>query len=106
MQEQNKQQTKQVEAQAEAQTKTVEYDLRMRNDKALEFEKRITLELELENKMKLLEKASELERAKTSDSSGGESSYDKLDMPKESGMRMPSIGATPPSVQINSSSLS
>lgn len=99
VQEQNKQQTLQLEAQADIQKKTTEYDLRKRNEKALELEKRITIQVELEGKIKLLERASELESQKMGQSeSSDKTAYDKVNLPKASGSRMPSMGTTPPQV--------
>lgn len=99
--EQSKQQTLQLEAQTEAQKKQIEYDLRLRNDKELEEQKRITLAMELENKIKLLERAAELEREKMSGiepkgEDSNQTAYDKVNLPAASGSRMPSMGTTPP----------
>lgn len=92
--EQAKLQTVQTEAQLEAQNMQMKYDLELRNQTQLEDEKRKTMALEIDGKKELLEKAAELENQKLEKEKSGETAYDKINLPKESGSRMPSVTPT------------
>jgi len=97
--EQAKMQSSQAQAQLDAQNLQLKYDLELRNQTQLEDEKRKTIALELDGKKELIEKAAEVENNKVSmqNKSNGESTaYDKIDLPKASGSRMPSVTPTIP----------
>jgi hypothetical protein len=93
--EQARAQTEQIKAQLEAQNLQLDKNLTLRNEKEMEVEKRKTMALELDGKIKLVKIASEVEQGNSpKESKGDDSAYDKLDMPKESGMRMASVTPT------------
>ena len=97
--EQAKMQSSQAQAQLDAQNLQLKYDLELRNQTQLEDEKRKTIALELDGKKELIEKAAEVENNKVSmqNKSNGESTaYDKINLPKASGSRMPSVTPTIP----------
>lgn len=91
--EQARMQTEQTKAQLELQTKQLEYDLKLRNDKQLEEEKRKTIALELDAKKELIRVAAEVENQKTQfqQSQNKDTAYDKINIPKEAGSRMPAV---------------
>lgn len=95
--EQAKAQTVQMQSQANMGEMEREYMLKIELMRQEEDEKRKTMALELDGKIKLIQAAAELESGKDGN---GESSYDKLDMPKASGMRMPPVtpSTAPPAV--------
>ena len=75
---QAKQQTAQLEAQLEAQNKEIEYNLRLRNDKEIEEEKRKTMALESEYDIKKIEKAAQMKQQTSKDSTGYDITEDTM----------------------------
>jgi hypothetical protein len=89
--EQARMQTEKMKIEAEQMKLATEYDLKTKLMQVEEDEKRKTMALEIDGKIKLIKTAAEMEAKK----SGTESDYDKLNMPKDSGSRMPSVTPNP-----------
>lgn len=110
--EQAKAQTEQLKAQLTAQNTQLEYDLKLRNDKMLEEEKRKTMIVELDGKKELIREAAKQQGGGVSTGSEDNtkqmqdislfglsrdarqqsgSAYDKLNMPNASGTKMPAV---------------